>query len=228
MDQLQPRWVLFGGVALAFMVSAVNIDFMLNLGVSVSHLTGDVSRLTADATRDFASASSQLRLLGSAVGGFVAGALLAGVFIHQRRFDLRRPYGRSVVGIGGLFLVSASLRDFSLELSCCLAAMGCGMQNGLTTHYRGMVLRTTHITGILTDIGVLLGLRIQGVSVEPWRLLSHVALVLAFAAGAVAGAGIDVYTDFSALTVFGVAYVIGGIGWVIAKRTVLKPRISGS
>ncbi len=219
MENYQPRWVLLGGMALAFMVSAVNVDFMMNVGVSVSHLTGDVSRLTADAMRDLARTWDQLALLGLAVGGFVLGAMLAGVFIHHPRFDLNRPYGRSIVAIGSLFLVASFARPYSLTLSSFSAALACGMQNGLATHYRGMVLRTTHITGILTDLGVLLGMRLQGISVEHWKVWSQSLLVISFAGGAAAGAIVNLYTPLSTLVVFGIAYVLGGLGWVVAKRT---------
>jgi|GEM_PF-5134493 len=37
----------------------------------------------------------------------------------------------------------------------------CGFQNALATHY-GLVLRTTHVTGLLTDLGTNLGMRLRG------------------------------------------------------------------
>lgn len=218
MDHTEPKWVLVGGIALAFLASAVNVDFLLNFGVSVSHLTGDVSRITADAARGATEARQELETLGAAVVGFVLGALTAGFFIHHERFDLHRPYGRSITAIGAILLSAAWIRPHSLEGALFLAAMGCGMQNGLATHYRGLILRTTHITGVVTDFGVALGMAIRGRRVERWRLAVHASLALAFAAGAAAGAAIIVYTSLPSLYVFGGCYVVGGLGWSVLKR----------
>ena len=43
----KPGWVLTGGCLLATLAAAVNADFMLRLGATVSHLTGDFSRITS-------------------------------------------------------------------------------------------------------------------------------------------------------------------------------------
>ncbi len=37
------------------------------------------------------------------------------------------------------------------------AACACGLQNGMATRFSGAVVRTTHMSGIVTDIGLLLG-----------------------------------------------------------------------
>merc|ERR1719238_706177 len=38
-----------------------------------------------------------------------------------------------------------------------VAAVACGLQNGLATHWGGAVIRTTHVTGLFTDVGLLTG-----------------------------------------------------------------------
>merc|ERR1712151_184982 len=38
-----------------------------------------------------------------------------------------------------------------------VAAAACGLQNGMATHWGGAVVRTTHVTGLFTDVGLLLG-----------------------------------------------------------------------
>ena len=38
-----------------------------------------------------------------------------------------------------------------------ISAVTCGLQNGMVSLYSGNVIRTTHVTGTMTDIGVLLG-----------------------------------------------------------------------
>jgi uncharacterized membrane protein YoaK (UPF0700 family) len=38
-----------------------------------------------------------------------------------------------------------------------MLSIACGMQNAMTTRYSGAVVRTTHLTGMVTDVGLLLG-----------------------------------------------------------------------
>merc|ERR1719310_1822078 len=38
-----------------------------------------------------------------------------------------------------------------------LAAAACGLQNGMATQWGGAVLRTTHVSGLFTDVGLLSG-----------------------------------------------------------------------
>lgn len=66
-----------------------------------------------------------------------------------------------------------------------LVAMAMGFQNSLTSKYSGSLIRTTHMTGTLTDIGLILGQWSRGVNKDLWKLPVLVSLVCSFAAGAV-------------------------------------------
>jgi len=43
-------------------------------------------------------------------------------------------------------------------LAIAIASTVCGAQNALASRHRGIVLRTTHLTGISTDFGIHLGM----------------------------------------------------------------------
>ncbi len=45
----------------------------------------------------------------------------------------------------------------SLQVGTYLVSLACGLQNGMCTTFSGAVIRTTHMTGILTDMGLVLG-----------------------------------------------------------------------
>ena len=217
----QPRVVLVGGCLLAALAAAVNVHFLLRVGVSVSHLTGDLARLGVDLARADRQVARDALWLAIALGGFVVGAIAAGFFVHHPSLALERPYGRAVAGIGLLLLAAWSVEErWPLGATFCAAA-GCGLQNGLATHYRGLVLRTTHVTGLLTDIGQMLGLRLAGHAVEPWKILVQAAVCAAFLAGALVGAILSLRASGSALAVLGLCYVGGGLGWSLVKRRVL-------
>jgi uncharacterized membrane protein YoaK (UPF0700 family) len=210
--------VLVGGCVLAFFAAAVNADFMLRFGVSVSHLTGDLSRVSVESVRAGSHWSTEASVLMWSILGFIGGAAVAGFFIHHPTLDLRRPYGRSVIGIGLLLLVAEQAMPFSLNVACFLAAAACGLQNALATRFRGLVLRTTHITGLLTDLGQNFGMKLRGHEIERWKIGTPLAIGAAFLAGAATGAHARLAHDLPVATVCGIAYIVGGIGWSVWKR----------
>jgi uncharacterized membrane protein YoaK (UPF0700 family) len=63
--------------------------------------------------------------------------------------------------------------------------MACGLQNGLTTKYSGSIIRTTHMTGAGTDIGLVLGRIAQGDKKERWKLFVLCPLFIMFLLGGV-------------------------------------------
>jgi uncharacterized membrane protein YoaK (UPF0700 family) len=216
--QAKPGWVLLGGCILAFLAAAVNADFMLRLGVSVSHLTGDLSRITVEALKAGGRWTHEAAILCLSLAGFVGGAATAGYFIHHPNLQLERPYGRSVMAVGLLLIACHPLLKVSVLWPCFLAAWACGMQNALATRYRGLVLRTTHITGLLTDLGQLLGMRLRGHPIERWKIAVPLLLASAFAAGAAAGALLHLATTVPVTLACGSAYVAGGLLWSVLKR----------
>lgn len=225
--QAKPGWVLLSGCILAFLAAAVNADFMLKLGVSVSHLTGDLSRITSEAVQAGGRWSGEAVVLCLSLTGFVGGAATAGFFIHHPNLQLGRPYGRSVIFVGLLLMATHPLSRHHVLLTCFIAAWACGMQNALATRYRGLVLRTTHITGLLTDFGQLIGMRLRGHSIEIWKLTTPLLLSTSFATGAAAGALLNLKTGVPVTLACGVTYVTGGVTWSILKRW-LKPAWSVS
>eukprot|EP00854_Cymbomonas_tetramitiformis_P016211 gene16211-19238_t len=76
--------------------------------------------------------------------------------------------------------------------------MACGLQNGMATQYSGHIVRSTHVTGTVTDIGLLfgrlLGWYLRGVqaerSVEFWKMKFLMLLVFGFFCGALAGSAL--------------------------------------
>lgn len=218
--QPQPKWVIVGGCCLAFLGAAVNACYLIRLGTSVSHLTGDVSKVAMNAVEGHSRISAAAIHLISAAISFVLGASTAGFFIHHPSIEFSRPYGRSVTAIG-LCLVGAHFSFSGLPvLSICLASFACGFQNALATHYRGMILRTTHITGLLTDLGTNLGMKLKGHQIALWKLMIPTFLVLSFFSGAVFGSILVIFMNGLALLVLAGMYLAGGIGWSICKRII--------
>lgn len=222
MGQPHRGWVIFGGCCLAFLGAAVNACYLIRLGTSVSHLTGDISKVAMDAAHGHRSLSAAALNLVAAAASFVFGAAVAGFFIHHPGIEFSRPYGRAVIAIGILLIAAHCTFLTAPVLSICFAGIACGFQNALATHYRGMILRTTHVTGLLTDLGTNLGMKFRGHQVAGWKLLVPTLLVLGFFSGAVFGSVLVVVLEWPALPIIASFYLVGGTGWSIYKHRYLK------
>lgn len=223
----EPRtgWIIFGGCCLAFLAAAVNAGFLIELGTSVSHLTGDVSRVAMESPGGSGLRKSGALFLFIATLGFVLGATASGYFIHHPAVEFSRPYGRAITSIGFcLILAHFTFTGFpSVAVAC--GSFACGLQNALATRYRGVVLRTTHVTGLLTDFGTNLGMRLKGHHIERWKLLVPIALVSSFFIGAVFGSLLNIWQPRFFLLILGGIYFAGGIGWTVSKHFLLNAKL---
>jgi uncharacterized membrane protein YoaK (UPF0700 family) len=141
---------------LAFVAGFVNSAGFIYVGSFTSHVTGNVGRLADDtALGQYQSAF----FAGAMVLAFFVGAFFASMLIESN------PLGRRPYTYGALMLIEAALLitpihffpSFLPRPSDVQAAVLCfamGMQNSYVTRLSGAVVRTTHLTGVLTDLGI--------------------------------------------------------------------------
>lgn len=179
------HWVFLGGAALAGVAGFVNTILLSIYHVPVSHMSGAVSMFGNDLEN---GDTEHLVRIVTMVAGFLIGAIISGVVIGGTTLKPGRRYGVALMIEGGLFAMATwmVLRGDLGGLS--FAATACGLQNGMASSYLGLILRTTHVTGIVTDIGVLIGHWLRHRRVEAWKLGLLMALFFGFAMGGVLGA----------------------------------------
>ncbi|KAK3606929.1 hypothetical protein CHS0354_018525 [Potamilus streckersoni] len=139
---------------LTFNAGVINAVVLTSFANGVSHMTGVVVRTAIHLTqREGYSLREGILILVS----FMAGAVFSGMVIRSQSFKAGRRYG-VVMTTEALFLTLSAYifyrGGFWGELP---AAFACGMQNAMITIYSGSVIRTTHLTGTITDIGTALG-----------------------------------------------------------------------
>jgi uncharacterized membrane protein YoaK (UPF0700 family) len=186
---------------LAFIGGFVNSAGFILIGSFTSHVTGNVGRLANDLV------SWQLTAAGAAftmIVSFYLGALMANLIIETSVFErVPTAYGVALLGealLLGIFTLVASravfhharMQDMEAALLC--AAMG--MQNSMVTRLSGAVVRTTHLTGVVTDLGIetarWLRWRRERGAAKAWqrdhgRIRLHLMIVSTFTVGAVLG-----------------------------------------
>lgn len=199
------------GVLLAFIAGTVNAGGFLAVGHYTSHMTGIVSSIPDFLVlHRYDAALSSLFFLVA----FIGGAMLTSFLVNLAR---SRDLGSEYAGV--LMLESLLLMVFGLSFSSVVewqiasvtqtVSLLCfimGMQNAIITKISNAEIRTTHVTGMATDIGIELGRyvfltasRRANYAIHSRRLLLHSGLLSAFLAGGVAGAYSFTYIGFVAM-----------------------------
>jgi uncharacterized membrane protein YoaK (UPF0700 family) len=201
-------------VILAFTAGAINAGGFVAAGRYSSHMTGILSS-TADAL-----VVGKISLL---IGGmfsllaFVAGAITSTMQISwARRTQLHAEHAWSlvieaslllVVGIyGELFIADAQILIPATILLLCFTM---GIQNAIIVKISSTEVRTTHMTGIVTDLGIELGRLFYWnrnknltetfkVLADRGKLKVRLQMITSFLAGAVCGSHAFAYMSFAA------------------------------
>lgn len=131
----------------------------------VSHVTGFSTLFGAEMARANFSTAGQFLLVPLF---FLGGSLISGLLIDSRVMEGKEPLYTVVfsiltlstaiiLGLGashvfGKFGMTEDMdKDFFLLALLCFS---CGLQNATVTSAYGAVVRTTHLTGLTTDLGV--------------------------------------------------------------------------
>lgn len=185
LSQGLPRWVAIGGFTLTGVAGAVNaVGFLGIHHQALSHMSGTGTILSTHlATGDFAGARHALFVLS----WFFLGCVLSGVIIRQSTLRAGRRYGAALICESALLFAAAYFLRHGSNTGDYLAAMACGLQNAMATSYSGAVVRTTHITGIVTDLGIAVGHAVRGEPVDRHRVTLFTILVSGFLTGGVLG-----------------------------------------
>jgi uncharacterized membrane protein YoaK (UPF0700 family) len=199
--QRTPQADLKLGTVLAFVAGAANAGGFLAVGQYTSHMTGMLSSLADNLVL------GQFVLVGAGLASvlaFLFGAMSTAWLVNWgMRRQLRSAYGLPLLIeavlllVFGLFGAAMSLwHTVILPVTVVLLCFIMGLQNAVITKISQARIRTTHVTGLVTDLGIELGKLLyvnrhpdmQPVRADRERLRVHAQLVLSFLSGGVAGA----------------------------------------
>ena len=150
------------GTLLAFNAGAVNAGGFLVVGLYTSHMTGFASMLADQLV--LGQMALALGALGSLLA-FVSGAAMTALMVNwARQRQLHSEYALPLMLEAVLLLVfglmGATLErqtPFAVPLTVLVLAFTMGLQNALVTKISAAQMRTTHMTGVITDLGIELG-----------------------------------------------------------------------
>jgi uncharacterized membrane protein YoaK (UPF0700 family) len=191
------------GVLLAFVAGAINAGGFFAVGQYTSHMTGMVSSMADNISLGHWS----LVVMGiGSVAAFMAGAMSTVWLVHwslQRGFQA--AFGFPLL-IEALLLLMFGLFGSAIDAwghgmvpsTVLLLCFIMGLQNAVITKISRAEIRTTHLTGLLTDLGMELGKLLYinqpsrplraPVMANRERIRVHTSLVVSFLLGGITGA----------------------------------------
>jgi uncharacterized membrane protein YoaK (UPF0700 family) len=127
-----------------------------------------------------------------------------------------------------LLLESAALVGAGLLLShqvtagLYLACIACGLQNAMASTLSGAVIRTTHVSGMFTDLGAYIAHALRGAPVDALRARVCILVISGFLCGGVAGAA-----AFASLSALALLVPAGLVATAAVLGNLLSDRRSG-
>lgn len=197
--QQLPNWIQIGAFLLALNAGMLNVMGLITvLHQSISHMTGNVS-LFAIALWDFNV--DILIYLGLITLCFVLGSFYSGLILGNASVKLGRRYGTPLTLVSLFILFCWLFLPYFPRYALLWAAAAMGIQNAMVSHYRGTIIRTTHLSGVLTDIGLAFGYLVRGLKVDPKRLILHFLILFGFLLGGFLAAILYHYLQLNAFLI---------------------------
>jgi uncharacterized membrane protein YoaK (UPF0700 family)/anti-anti-sigma regulatory factor len=155
-------------ISLSWIAGYVNVIGWLVCGVAVSHMSGNATHFG----QGMSDAIAKQTYHGALFFGFVTLCFLVGAAMSGAMTELARRHGRRskyIIPMAAeaillaLFAISLQLSrtamaqeasELFMWLLAGAASMAMGLQNATITRISGAVVRTTHLTGVLTDLGL--------------------------------------------------------------------------
>lgn len=196
-------WILLLTASAGFLNAITLIQF----ATPSSHHTGNLT-------------NSMIRLIDGDLSGFLQiimllfayliGTVISGFLFPDQQFKLKRRYGWIEIIISLLIVVgSIYIKDsnwYLLETTMIL-----GLQNGMFVYYKGIIVRTTHMTGNLTDTGLAIGRALAGHHSELWKARFQLINLSCFLLGGLLSTTILFYTNLNIWQAASSIYMFTGL-----------------
>jgi uncharacterized membrane protein YoaK (UPF0700 family)/anti-anti-sigma regulatory factor len=154
-------------ISLGWVAGYTNVIVLMIFGQTTSHMTGNSTHFgnaIGDTILRRPGAIDDVLLYAGLILLFLLGALVSGFMTEGARRSGRSskyslPISLEAILLSLLMLLlaghsSAVPHRLTMAIACGLASFAMGLQNATITRISGAVVRTTHLTGVITDLGL--------------------------------------------------------------------------
>lgn len=190
-------------IVLSAIAGCVNVTTVYAFAMKVSHITGTLTQLVVEGQQ---AKWTELSFFIIMLGLFFIGGALSGYIFFDKPTELNH---RHVIVLGVLGVAAAIVGVVPLDKNSAVYILSCmmGIQNGIYFVYNGAVLRTTHFTGYITDVGFVVGQWLKGVSVDKDKAYLFCFGMLFYILGGMIAA-VSVILTLNPLILVALAYVM--------------------
>ena len=215
--QTLPPWVQLGTFFLAVNAGIINVLGLVTvLHQSVSHMTGNVSMLAMALLH---WQPDTIIYLTCVVLCYVIGSFYSGFILGNSHFSLGRRYGLPLSLVAFFIVLCWAFLPYFPRYALLWACVAMGVQNAMISHYKGTIIRTTHLSGVLTDLGLALGYRLRGLDVDRRRIILHLVILFGFFLGGLVASMIYPYLKLNSFLVPALlSWILSIVYWVIYFR----------
>lgn len=212
-----PVWILLGAFMLAINAGMINVLGLITvLHQSISHMTGNASLMAQALIQQQFDVVLYLFLI---LLSYVLGSSYSGFILGNSHFQWGRRYGIPMSLVGIFILLCWLFMPHYPKYALLWASVAMGMQNAMVSHYKGTIIRTTHLSGVLTDLGLALGYRFRGLNIEKRRVILHLLILFGFILGGMIASLLYPYLQLNAfLFPAGLSLILSLLYWIFYFR----------
>lgn len=189
---------------LTFLAGAINVSAIFILDKTITHQTGSLSRISIALMENNVSFAFDLLTY---VALFFVGAFFSGFTTYKRNRGVR--YLHSLYSlVFGLLIIMGDLNTIDKVNILRIMAFGMGLQNGTYLRFQNITIRTTHMSGYVTDAAVSLGKAIRGSKEERFKALFLIYSIACFVCGGLFSAYLHLFQAENSLLVIGLLYIL--------------------
>lgn len=178
-------WVYSTAFLMSFNGGFINLICLISvLRYPVGYVTGNLTDAGASVAHGHYFAFFYLLFL---IVCFLFGSILSGLIVKSQALKMDKRYDLCLILQFIIVLSSMILLSRLDKTAAYLLAFTMGLQNAMTTHYGSALIRTTHMTGTTTDLGLLISQWLKGESIQFWKVRLYCCLIFGFMIGAVMG-----------------------------------------
>lgn len=185
-------------------------------GFFPSHMTGNTSQLSSEVS---STDLNDIIFFGSIILAFVTGAILARIIVIWGIIHNIRLVFCQILFVEGLLLTGISVYEMYFHALTCnrtIIIFLCGLMgihNSTSTQLSSGRVRSTHITGTLTDAGISLASVVvamlrrdysKDTAAQKSQLKTHLTTLFSFITGGIAGLLLFRWIGFNAMLALGV------------------------
>lgn len=191
-----PSWIWFAAWLLAFVAGTINVLGLLGFAhQALTHMTGLTSQLgAAIADGDMHGINRVVAVMAA----FVSGAFCSGLLIEDEEFHKNSRYGVALFVEAMLLFVATFCLYQGFTIGFYIASFACGLQNAMVTSLSASIIRTTHVSGMFTDLGIALAHILRGLEIDRRRVRICLSTICGFCLGGIASAML--YSHFELMT----------------------------